>query len=131
MRFATSLEKVPPEKRAAAGRVRMDGPPPTSRREAREARDSRAAVQRPTAPPGPPTVTIYTMSTCPYCRSAMRYMDKIGQPYTNRDVERDPDAYEDYLDKTGGRAGVPVIDVDGKILQGWDRDRLDALLGRS
>ncbi len=131
VRFATSLENVPPEKRATSGRVRMDAPPPTSRREAREARDRSAGVDRATASLGLPTVTIYTSATCPYCRSAMRYLDKIGQPYTNRDVELDPGAYEDYLRKTGGREGVPVIDVDGKILQGWDRDRLDALLGRS
>ncbi len=130
VRFATSLENVPPEKRATAGRVRMQAPPPTSRREAQEARDRSSGVDRATALELP-TVTIYTSATCPYCRSAMRYLDKIGQPYTNRDVERDQDAYRDYLRKTGGREGVPVIDVDGQILQGWDRDRLDTLLGRS
>jgi glutaredoxin len=136
--FATRIEDVPPDRRATAGRVEMQGPPPDSRRAVREARERSARVLRPRAAApvplavaAPARVTIYTTSTCPYCRSAMRYMDSIGQAYTNKDVERDPAAHEEYRRKTGGRQGVPLIDVDGRIMQGWDRERLDELLGRS
>ncbi len=131
VRFSSRLEDVPEDKRATAGRVEMSGTPPSSRREAREARERASSTRRASRVAQRPRVTIYTTSTCPYCRSAMRYMDSIGQPYTNRDVEVDPGAYGECMEKTGGREGVPVIDVDGRIMQGWDRDRLDALLGRS
>ena len=131
VRFAGRLEDVPEDKRATAGRVEMSGPPPGTRREAREARERASSTRRARRVAQLPEVTIYTTSLCPYCRSAMRYMDSIGQPYTNRDVEADLEAYGEYMEKAGGREGVPLIDVNGRIMQGWDRDRLDELLGRS
>ncbi len=81
-------------------------------------------VVRTTAEP----VVVYTMQACPYCWAALAYLDDIGQPYVNRDVERDPGAYAEYMAKTAGNPGVPVIDVGGRIMQGWSRDQLDALL---
>ncbi|MCP4005153.1 MAG: glutaredoxin family protein [bacterium] len=83
-----------------------------------------AAQAEPTAA----KVTLYTMVGCPYCRAAVSYLDDIGQPYVNRDVQQDPDAYAEYMRKTGGNPGVPVIDVNGQIMQGWDSRQFESML---
>ena len=141
VRFAESLEAVPEEWRDRAGRIEMDAAPPVATRTASAAPKRR--IRRQAAPASQASgkrswfddddgdatqVTIYTMERCGYCTRAMNYMDEIGQPYHNRDIDRDPEARDDYLKLTRGNAGVPVIDVGGQVMQGWNQDRLDDLL---
>ena len=73
-------------------------------------------------------VTIYTIQGCPYCQRTIAYLDEIGQRYVNRDIERDEGAYADYMSLTGGNPGVPVIDVGGRVMQGWNQAQLNTLL---
>ncbi len=73
-------------------------------------------------------VTIYTTQSCPYCARAMAFMDEIGQPYANRDVQRDAQARTEYMSLTPGNPGVPVIRVGDRFMQGWSRKQLAALL---
>ena len=88
----------------------------------------RSRHQRSDDPDERPNVDIYTMESCGYCRAALAYMDRIGQPYTNYDIEDEPAARDEYLELTNGRPGVPVINVDGQVMQGWSQRRLDALI---
>jgi glutaredoxin len=144
VRFAAHREDVPEAWRERAGRVEMSSPPPTTRAEARAARErqalsartrpasSAAANPAPTGPASPPSslpeVQIYTTRSCGYCRAALAYMDRKGIPYVNHDVEQDEGARAEALEKTGGRPGVPVIDVAGSIMQGWNQRAFDSLL---
>ena len=140
--FVDRLSDVPPEWRERAGRVEMATAPPINRTQAqaqRQAIERSTRAYRPQAPASPAEprvrdrrkqVTLYTTSWCGYCKRARRYLDSIGVAYTEYDVERDSTARAEYLEKTGGRTGVPVIDVDGEILQGWSQARLDQMLGR-
>jgi glutaredoxin 3 len=54
-------------------------------------------------------------------------MDALGVKYTDKDVEKDPQAAVEAVEKSGSR-GVPVIDVDGTVILGFDRPRLDEAL---
>lgn len=69
-------------------------------------------------------VTIYTATWCGFCRMAKNYMDKLGVKYEEKDIERDPAAAGEAVQKSG-QMGVPVIDVNGTIILGFDRMALD------
>jgi glutaredoxin len=57
----------------------------------------------------------------------MRYFDQFGVKYTYKDVEQDPAAGLEAVDKSQQR-GIPVIDIGGDIIVGFDRPRIDASL---
>jgi len=73
-------------------------------------------------------VVVYTTPTCPYCRMAKDYLAQRGVAYTERDVAADPAAAQELQRLTGQRA-VPVIQLDGQVVVGFDRRALDRLLG--
>lgn len=72
-------------------------------------------------------VTIYSTTWCGFCHAAKQYLDKIGVKYTDRDVESDPAAGLESVEKSGQR-GIPVLDIGGTIIVGFDRPRIDAAL---
>ena len=55
-------------------------------------------------------------------------MDEKGFKYEDRDVAADTEAREEMVEKSG-RLGVPVSDIDGKIVVGFNRDKVNELLG--
>lgn len=69
-------------------------------------------------------VTIYSASWCGFCHSAKQYLDKLGVKYEDIDVEKDPKAAEAAVSKSGQR-GIPVIDIEGDIIVGFDRPKID------
>lgn len=72
-----------------------------------------------------PSITIYSTSWCAFCHTEMQWLDKLGIPYTAKDVEADKDAYEELITKNGGSyTGVPVTDIGGDIILGFDRPKL-------
>lgn len=56
----------------------------------------------------------------------MQWLDKLGIPYVSKDIEADKEAYEELMAKSGdgGYRGVPVTDVAGDLILGFDRPRL-------
>ena len=85
------------------------------------------------APAGSPVVTIYGTSWCGACRSARQYLTERRIPFADKDIERDPAAARELNDKASKMGiptdRVPIIEVRGRLLQGFDRARIDALLG--
>ncbi len=69
-------------------------------------------------------ITIYSTPVCGYCKMAKDYLTSKGIPYTEVDVSRDTAAQQALIAKSG-QFGVPVIDVDGKIIVGYDKRKLD------
>jgi len=72
-------------------------------------------------------ITVYSATWCAFCHAAKNYFDQKGVKYTDKDVETDPSAGLEAVDKSGQR-GIPVIDIDGTIIVGFDRPRIDAAL---
>jgi glutaredoxin len=82
---------------------------------------------------GTPVVTIYGTSWCGACKAARQYLAGRKIPFADKDVERDADAARELAAKAA-RMGVPadrvpVIDVRGRLLLGFDKARIEALLG--
>lgn len=72
-------------------------------------------------------VKIYTTPTCGYCHQAKSFLSNLGIRYTEIDVSRDRAAAAEMI-QISGQMGVPVIVVDGQVIVGFDRPRLQALL---
>lgn len=72
-------------------------------------------------------VIVYSTPTCPYCVMAKDYLTEKNIPFENVDVSADPARAREMIQKSGQR-GVPVIDIDGTIIVGFDRNRLDEIL---
>lgn len=73
------------------------------------------------------SVTVYSTPTCPYCVMAKNYFKQNNVPYTDFDVSRDQNAAREMVEKTG-QMGVPVIDIDGKIIVGFQPEVFQELL---
>lgn len=72
-------------------------------------------------------VIVYSAVWCGFCHQAKAYFDHLGVKYEDRDVEHDPKYLQESIQKSG-QMGVPVIDIDGTIIVGFDRPRIDATL---
>lgn len=71
-------------------------------------------------------VVIYTSSTCPFCTMAKDYFDEKNISYVEKNVQTDAAARNELMKK--GYTGVPVINIDGEEIVGFDRSRLEKLL---
>jgi glutaredoxin-like YruB-family protein len=74
------------------------------------------------------SITIYSTPTCGYCKMAKEYLASKNIPYTEVDVSRDTAKQQEMITKSG-QYGVPVIDVGGKIIVGYDKRKLDEYAG--
>lgn len=69
-------------------------------------------------------VIIYTTTWCGFCKMAKNYMDQLGIKYQEKNVENDQAAGMEAVQKSG-QMGVPVIDVNGTIILGFNKPALD------
>ena len=72
-------------------------------------------------------ITIYSTPSCVYCKMAKQFFEAHHFPYKGLNVAEDLTAREEMVQKSH-QLGVPVIDVDGKILVGFDHEGLAELL---
>jgi glutaredoxin-like YruB-family protein len=75
-------------------------------------------------------VILYTTSWCPACTRARKYLNSRGVSFTEKDVEKSKSNLTEMLSKSGGARGVPVIDVHGKVLRGFNQAAIDRELGK-
>jgi glutaredoxin-like YruB-family protein len=74
-------------------------------------------------------IIIYSTTWCAFCKTEKQYLDKKGIAYIEKDVEEDKAAYEELMKKNGGAfQGVPVTDVAGDLVLGFDRLKIDSLI---
>jgi glutaredoxin 3 len=76
------------------------------------------------------TVTVYSTPTCSWCTAAKQHLSAKNVPFEDIDVSADMSRAREMVEKSG-QYGVPVIEIDGEIIVGFDRSRIDALLGLS
>jgi glutaredoxin-like YruB-family protein len=72
-------------------------------------------------------IKIYSTPTCPYCKMAKEYLSSKNIPYQDLDVSVDKAALEEMV-KLSGQMGVPVIVIDGEVVMGFDKTKIDALI---
>lgn len=75
-----------------------------------------------------PAIVIYSTPWCVYCKMAKEFLTKQNVPFTEHDVASDEQARDEMIKKSG-QMGVPVIDVGGQIIVGFDKSRLIELAG--
>ena len=73
------------------------------------------------------TVKIYTTTHCPYCVMAKDFFKKNDIKYTEVNVEEDEAGAEEMIEKSG-QMGVPVIEINGKIIVGYDKEAIEKAL---
>ncbi len=72
-------------------------------------------------------VAIYTTPTCVYCRMAKQFFKQNGVEYEEYDVAADEKKAEEMIERSG-QMGVPVIDIDGKLIIGFDQQAIKKVL---
>lgn len=72
-------------------------------------------------------VIIYSTPTCVYCNTLKEYLKDKNVEYKEIDVSRDALELEKMV-AISGQMGVPVVDIDGNIVIGFDKQRIDQLL---
>jgi glutaredoxin len=84
--------------------------------------------------PGAAPVVVYGASWCGACRQAKQFLAARGVPFVERDVEREPGAHAEMMQKARAQGlsptGIPVIDVRGRILLGFDPGALARALAQ-
>ncbi len=73
-------------------------------------------------------VLVYSTPTCPYCIRLKQFLTDNNIRFTNFDVSSDQAKAEEMVQKSG-QMGVPVLDIDGEIIVGFDKDRVSKALG--
>jgi glutaredoxin 3 len=74
------------------------------------------------------SVKVYSTATCPFCAMAKGFLEKNNVAFENIDVGQDRNALLEMKQKSG-QMGVPVIDIDGKIIVGFDKEAISQELG--
>ena len=74
------------------------------------------------------SVKVYSTPTCPYCKMTKQFLDEKGIKYENYDVSLDRQKAKEMVDKSG-QMGVPVIDIEGEIIVGFNRPKIAKALG--
>lgn len=72
-------------------------------------------------------VKVYTTNSCPWCVKAKNYLKSKNISFEELNVQEDMKAREDMVKKSN-QMGVPVLDIDGKIIIGFDKNSIDTAL---
>ena len=75
-----------------------------------------------------PRVIVFSTPTCSYCNMAKKYFKQNGIRFRDVDISRDPVAARD-MQKRSGQMGVPVVDIGGKTIVGFDKAKINQMLG--
>ena len=70
---------------------------------------------------------MYITPYCPYCATLKQYLKDHGVEFTEIDVAQDEDVRAEMIKKSG-QIGVPVTEIDGDMVIGFDKQRIDELL---
>ena len=68
-------------------------------------------------------VTVYSTSTCPYCIRLKQFLKDNSIAFEDIDVSSNQGKSQEMIDKSG-QMGVPVLDIEGEIIVGFDRDAI-------
>ena len=73
-------------------------------------------------------VKVYSTSTCPFCIRAKQFLKESAVDFEDIDVSTNHEAAQEMI-KRSGQMGVPVIDIEGELIVGFDKDKIKKALG--
>ncbi|MCM8796954.1 MAG: glutaredoxin family protein [Candidatus Omnitrophica bacterium] len=74
------------------------------------------------------SVKVYSTPTCPWCIRTKQFLKDNGIAFEDADVSTNQLAAEEMIQKSG-QMGVPVLDIEGEIIVGFDKERIRQALG--
>ncbi len=72
-------------------------------------------------------VKVYSTKMCPYCVTLKQFLKQNNIEFEDIDVSSDQKAQEEMIKKSG-QMGVPVVDIDGEIIVGFDKEKITKIL---
>jgi len=73
-------------------------------------------------------VKVYSTPSCPYCLTLKKFLEEHDIEFEDIDVSQDQQAAKEMVEKSG-QMGVPVADINGDIVVGFNREKIKELLG--
>lgn len=73
-------------------------------------------------------VKVYSTPTCPYCVTLKEYLKEHNIEFEDIDVSADAKALDEMVEKSG-QMGVPVADINGEVIVGFDKEKINKALG--
>ena len=73
-------------------------------------------------------IIVYSTKTCPYCRMLKDFLKENNISFEDYDVGSNREKLEEMIKKSG-QIGVPVIDIDGEIIVGFDKEEIKRQVG--
>ncbi len=72
-------------------------------------------------------IKVYGVPTCPFCAKTKKYLKERGFDFEDIDVSRSQDLANEMVEKSG-HMSVPVIEINGEIIIGFDKERIEKIL---
>lgn len=72
-------------------------------------------------------IKVYSTPSCPYCFTLKEFLKEKNISFEDIDVSKDQVAAEEMIKKSG-QMGVPVVDIDGEIIVGFDKEKISKIL---
>ena len=73
-------------------------------------------------------IRVFSTSTCPYCVTLKAYLDEKDFKYEDINVAEDKEAAKEMIEKSG-QMGVPVVEINNEIIIGFDKQKINKILG--
>jgi glutaredoxin-like YruB-family protein len=73
-------------------------------------------------------VIVYSTPTCPYCIRAKQFLRENNVAFEDSDISTDRSKVEEMMRKSG-QMGVPVLDIEGEIVVGFEKEKIKSALG--
>ncbi|MBU1026696.1 MAG: glutathione S-transferase N-terminal domain-containing protein [Candidatus Margulisbacteria bacterium] len=73
-------------------------------------------------------VKVYSTPTCPYCKMVKQFLSENNVQFEDIDVSANQVAAQEMVNKSG-QMGVPVLDIGGQIIVGFNKAKIKELLG--
>lgn len=74
-----------------------------------------------------PKIRVFSTPSCPYCFTLKEYLKERGFDFDDIDVSQDKTALDEMINKSG-QMSVPVLEIGGEIITGFDKEKINGLL---
>jgi len=72
-------------------------------------------------------IKVFSAPGCPYCYTLKEFLKQNDIEFEDIDVSKDENALKEMVEKSG-QMGVPVVEIDGEIVVGFDKEKISELL---